>query len=100
MDPWRHKVSQIYTGLPPYAPSAALGMYAAMIEEWLKWFPTEQLQVRLSARIIAQHLCRVRFAVRPFRKRLVRMMTVCSNGAANQWSSVNPAICCDELCCQ
>ena len=46
MDPWRHKVSQIYTGVPPYAPSAALGMYAAMLAEWLEWFPAQQMQVR------------------------------------------------------
>ena len=46
MDPWRHLVSNIHTLNPPYAPSAALSMYAPMLEAWLEHWPAEQLHVR------------------------------------------------------
>lgn len=45
MDPWRNKVSDIHIRGPPYAPSAALSMYAPMLEAFLQYFPAEQMQV-------------------------------------------------------
>jgi hypothetical protein len=45
MDPWRHMVSNIHTTTPPFVPSAALGMYAEMLQAWLAFFPSENMHI-------------------------------------------------------
>jgi hypothetical protein len=45
MDPWRHRTANINIERPPYAPSAALSMYAAMLREWRIFFPLEDMRV-------------------------------------------------------
>jgi hypothetical protein len=45
LDPWKHLVGGKYIDEPPYVPSAALGMYAEMLKEWMNYFPPENMQV-------------------------------------------------------
>ena len=44
LEPWRHLTEGAHVTTPPYVPSAALGMYAAMLTEWLRWWPAAQLR--------------------------------------------------------
>jgi hypothetical protein len=44
LDPWKHLVSGENIVVPPYVPSAALGMYAKMLTEWMQYFPAENMR--------------------------------------------------------
>jgi hypothetical protein len=44
MDPWRHQRDNVQLMFPPYAPSAALSMYAPMIRAWAEFFPVSSMR--------------------------------------------------------